>query len=474
MPAVGGRSLVAHRYGFERCKEPTMDLEELRRAVADGTVHTVALAMVDPQARLVGKRFDARFFLDHVVEEGTEACAYLVCTDVEMSPASGFARTSWDAGYGDMLLEPDLATLRPLPWEPGSVLCLANAVELGSARPVAEAPRAVLAAQRARLAERGMAAMAATELEFRLFAIPLAEARARRFSALPTATAYNVDYALGATGHLERVVGRIRREMAAAGMVVESSKGECAPGQVEIAIRYAEALTKADEHVVFREGVRQIAAEEQMAATFMAKYDEREGSSCHVHVSLWDEEGRPLFAGSDSRWVPGASRLLDHAIGGLLATMGDLALLMAPNVNSYKRYAPGTFAPTAIAWGLDNRTCAIRVVGHGASLRLEHRLPGADVNPYLALAAIIAGMLVGIEEELDPGPPLVGNGYEAATARVPLDLAEALGRFRASPFAKAAFGEEIVAHYARLAELELEAFRAAVTDWERVRGFERL
>jgi len=451
-----------------------MDIDELFELVRAGAVDTVQLAMVDPQGRLAGKRFDARFFLEHVLEEGTEACAYLVCTDVEMSPATGFARTSWEAGYGDMLLRPDLGTLRPIPWEPGSVLCLADAVELDGGALVAEAPRAVLAAQLARLADHGARALAATELEFRLFDIPLVEARERRFAALPPATAFNVDYAIGTTRHLERVVGRIRREMVAAGMVVESSKGECAPGQVEVALRYAEALAKADEHVVFREGVRAIAAQEGMAATFMAKYDEREGSSCHVHLSLWDDEGQPLFAGEGSRWIPGASRLFDHAIGGLLATMGDLALLMAPNVNSYKRYAPGTFAPTAIAWGLDNRTCAIRVVGHGRGLRFEHRLPGADVNPYLALAAIVAGIVVGLEQEIDPGPPLVGNGYEADVPRVPGDLGDAIGRFAASSVAKEAFGEEIVAHYARLGQLELEAFRQAVTDWERVRGFERL
>ncbi len=456
-----------HDAAFGRFSVPShpVRIEELREGAALGTIDTVVLAMADMQGRLQGKRLTASHFLEEVLAHGAESCNYLLAVDVDMNTVDGFAMSSWERGYGDMLLVPDLATLRPVPWQEGTAMCLADVAWLDGAEVVAS-PRQILRRQLARLAERGWRANAGTELEFMVFRDTYERAHAKGYRNLTPANLYNVDYSLLGTSRVEPLIRRIRNSMAAAEMVVEDSKGECNFGQHEINFRYADALRTADEHVIFKNGAKEIAAEEGMSISFMAKYDQREGSSCHIHFSLADDDG-PVFAREQATF--------DAFLAGQLACLRELTLLLAPNVNSYKRYAAATFAPTAVAWGEDNRTCALRVVGHGASRRFENRVGGADLNPYLALSALIASGLHGIDAGLALEPALAGNAYAAAErARVPGTLQEARELFAASAVAREAFGEEVVAHYLNAADVELAAFGAAVTDWERVRGFERL
>jgi glutamine synthetase len=445
-----------------------VELAELKEAAALGTVDTVVLAMTDMQGRLQGKRLTARHFLGEVLEHGAESCNYLLAVDVEMNTVDGYAMSSWERGYGDMLLVPDLDTLRPVPWQDGTVICLADVAWLDGSDVVAS-PRQILRRQLARLAERGWTAYAGTELEFLVFRDTYEEAWERGYRDLVPANLYNVDYSLLGTARVEPLIRRIRNDMAAAGMVVEDSKGECNFGQHEINFRYADALRTADEHAIFKNGAKEIAAAEGMSISFMAKYDQREGSSCHIHFSLADDSDPPipLFAREEA--------LFRSFLAGQLACLRELTLLLAPNVNSYKRYAATSFAPTAVAWGNDNRTCALRVVGHGPGRRFENRVGGADLNPYLALSALIASGLHGVDAGLELEPPLEGNAYAAAEReRVPRTLAEARELFAASDLAREAFGPEVVEHYVNAADVELEAFGSAVTDWERVRGFERL
>ena len=442
-----------------------MTLDELKADVASGQVDTVLLAMTDVQGRLQGKRLTARHFLDEVAAHGAEGCNYLLAVDVEMTPVEGYALASWAQGYGDFVLEPDLSTLRRVPWHEATALVLAD-VRWHDGRPVAPSPRQVLRGQLERLAERGWRASAATELEFLLFRTPYDEAWRRGYRDLEPANLYNVDYSLMGTAKVEPIIRRIRNAMAGAGLGVENSKGECNLGQHEINFRYADALTAADEHVIYKTGAKEIADQEGMAISFMAKFDEREGNSCHIHLSLQREDGSALFAEDP--------RTFEAFLAGLLETLPELTLLLAPNINSYKRFAAGSFAPTTIAWGRDNRTCALRVVGHGPATRLECRVPGADVNPYLALSALIAGGLHGVDAGLELEPPLDGNAYVADKPRVPGTLRDARDRFADGEVIGAALGEEVVAHYLHAARVELDAFDAAVTDWERVRGFERL
>src|SRR5919202_5980303 len=333
-----------------------LSVEELRAAVAEGTVDTVLLALTDVQGRLQGKRLDARHFIEDVLERGAEACTYLLATDVEMNTVGGFALTSWEQGYGDFEMVPDLDTLRLLPWQPGTALCLAD-VHWGDGSEVAPSPRQVLRRQVARLAERGLSAFAATELEFLVFLDTYEESWEKDFTGLRPANAYNVDYSVLGTARVEPLIRRIRREMTGAGLRVESSKGECNLGQHEINFAYGPVLRTADEHAIYKTGAKEIAAQEGMAITFMAKFDEREGSSCHIHLSLRRDDGSAPFADDDAAF--------DRFLAGQLACLRELTLWYAPNVNSYKRFASQSFAPTAVAWGHDNRTCALRVVGHG-------------------------------------------------------------------------------------------------------------
>jgi glutamine synthetase len=442
-----------------------MTLDELRRKVEEGTIDTVLLAITDMQGRLMGKRLHAGHFVGEVAQHGAEGCNYLLAVDVDMATVDGFAMASWERGYGDFVMRPDLATLRMVPWQEGTALCLAD-ICWHDGSDVIASPRQILRRQLARLEARGWGASAGTELEFIVFRDSYEQAYRKGYSSLEPANQFNSDYSLLATARVEPLIRRIRNSMHGAGLVVEDSKGECNLGQHEINFHYADALRTADEHVIYKNGAKEIAAEMGMAITYMAKYNEREGNSCHIHFSLSDDEG-PLFARDRATF--------EAFLAGQLAALRELTLLLAPNVNSYKRYAAGSFAPTAIAWGHDNRTCALRVVGHGPSLRFENRAGGADLNPYLALSAMIAAGLHGVEQGLELGPVFEGDAYKAdGLARLPTSLQQARELFAQSQLARDAFGEDMVAHYVNAADVELAAFGSAVTDWERIRGFERL
>ncbi|MFG3090717.1 glutamine synthetase family protein [Streptomyces antibioticus] len=450
-------------------RTPPLAVEELHALVASGEIDTVVLAFPDMQGRLQGKRFAARFFLDEVLRHGTEGCNYLLAVDTEMNTVDGYAMSSWDNGYGDFAMRPDLTTLRRVPWNAGTALVIAD-LAWNDGAPVVAAPRQVLRRQLERLAEHGLTAQVGTELEFIVFKDTYEAAWDAGYRGLTPANQYNVDYSILGTGRVEPLLRRIRNEMAGAGLTVESAKGECNPGQHEIAFRYDEALVTCDQHAIYKTGAKEIAAQEGVSLTFMAKYNEREGNSCHIHLSLTDADGRNAFAAADG----GMTDTMRHFLAGQLAALRDFSLLHAPNINSYKRFQPGSFAPTAVAWGHDNRTCALRVVGHGRSLRFENRLPGGDVNPHLAVAALVAAGLHGIERKLELPEPCTGNAYAAGLAHVPTTLREAAELWSASPLAAAAFGEDVVAHYRNMARVELDAFDAAVTDWELRRSFERL
>ncbi len=449
--------------------EPALTVAELRTGIESGAVDTVLVAIVDMQGRMQGKRFHSDFFLEDVLHHGTEGCNYLLAVDVDMNTVPGYAMSSWERGYGDFAMMPDLATLRQVPWQPGTAMVLADLTWLDGS-PVVASPRQILRRQLDRLAEHGFAAYAGTELEFCVYRDSYEDAWQRAYRDLQPANLYNVDYSLLGTSRVEPLLRRIRNQMAGAGLKPESAKGECNFGQHEIAFRYADALTTADNHSVYKLGAKEIAAQEGMSLTFMAKPNQREGNSCHIHFSLRDNGGRPVM-GDDA----GLSTVGSRVVAGLLASMREMSLLYAPNINSYKRYQPGTFAPTAVRWGVDNRTCSLRVVGHGPSMRVENRVPGGDVNPYLAIAGMVAAAVHGLENELDLEPPLGGNAYaDADAARVPTTLRDSVELWETGKLTRHAFGDEVVAHYANNARIELAAFDAAVTDWELYRGFERL
>ncbi|HZN90591.1 MAG TPA: glutamine synthetase family protein [Thermoleophilaceae bacterium] len=442
-----------------------MKLDELSKAHDDGSVDTVLLMIADMEGRLQGKRLTSQHFLGEVVEHNAEGCNYLLAVDVDMNTVDGYEMSSWARGYGDFVMVPDMDTLRPVPWHDGTVMLMADlAWEDGS--DVLASPRQILRRQLARLAERGWRATAGTELEFIVFRDSYEDAWRKAYRDLDPANLYNVDYSMLGTARVEPLIRRIRNSMMAAGLEVENSKGECNFGQHEINFHYDEALATADSHVIYKNGAKEIAAQEGMSITYMAKLDEREGNSCHIHCSLAHEGGGNVFADDE--------KTFHHFVAGQLACLRELTLFFAPHVNSYKRFVPGSFAPTAVAWGEDNRTCSMRVVGHGQGLRVENRLPGADVNPYLALAAMIAAGLHGIENELELEPAFEGNAYESDKPHVPHTMYAARDLFADSGVARAAFGQEVVDHYLNRARIELEAFEAVVTDWEKFRGFERL
>ncbi|HSD78732.1 MAG TPA: glutamine synthetase family protein [Solirubrobacteraceae bacterium] len=442
-----------------------MTLDELKADVVSGAIDTVLLALTDMQGRLQGKRLTGTHFLESVVEHGAEACNYLLAVDVDMNTVEGYEMSSWSTGYGDFELAPDLSTLARVPWQEGTAMCLAD-VRWHDGSPVVASPRQILRRQIARLAERGWKAYAGTELEFIVFKTSYDDAWRTGYRGLEPANLYNVDYSLLGTARVEPLIRRIRNAMAGAGMNVEDSKGECNLGQHEVNFLFDEVLTTCDRHVVYKNGAKEIADQMGMAVTFMAKYDEREGNSCHIHLSLRGDDGSILFEERPD--------VFDHFLAGLLAALRELTLFLAPNVNSYKRYQPASFAPTAIAWGRDNRTCAFRVVGHGAGRRVECRVPGADINPYLALSALIAAGLHGIDAGLELEPALEGNAYLSSKPRVPQTLRHAAELFAGSRVARDAFGQDVVDHYLNNARIEIDEFDAAVTDWERFRGFERL
>ena len=443
---------------------------EMERLMAAGEIDTVIVGFADMQGRLAGKRVSARLFADEVAAHGAECCNYLLATDVEMNTVDGYRMSSWESGYGDMVMAPDISTLRMIPWLPGTALVMAD-LNWVSGDPVIVAPRRILRTQLDRLAKRGLAAFVGTELEFMVFDDTYREAWAAGYRGLRKASDYNIDYAIHASTRLEPLLRDIRLGMDGAGMYCEGVKGECNAGQQEISFRYDDALVTCDNHTVYKNGAKEIADQHGKALTFMAKFDEREGNSCHIHFSLRGSDGAAVLA--DASDPLGMSSMFRSFIAGQLATMRELTLFSAPNINSYKRFAAGSFAPTAIAWGVDNRTCALRVVGAGHSMRVESRIPGGDVNQYLAVAALIAGGLHGIDSGLELPEPCAGNAYAGGAQRLPTTLAEAAGLFEHSVVAREAFGDEVVEHYLNNARVELAAFNSAVTDWERVRGFER-
>jgi glutamine synthetase len=447
-----------------------LTLEHLRVEIREGLVDTVIIAIVDMQGRLQGKRCDAEYFLSEVVAHGTEGCNYLLAVDIEMNTVEGYAMSSWERGYGDLVMVPDFSTMRHVPWQLGTAIVLAD-VKWLDGEPVVESPRQILQRQLDRLSERGWTAMVGTELEFIVFDDSYEAAWAKRYHDLQPSNQWNLDYSILGTSRVEPLLRAIRLGMRDSGMQVESAKGECNPGQQEIAFKYADALTTCDNHVIYKNGAKEIAAQHGSSLTFMAKYNEREGNSCHIHLSLREADGTPVFAGDREH---GVSEVFEQFLAGQLAALRELSYFFAPNINSYKRYQAGSFAPTAVMWGLDNRTCSLRVVGHGPSLRFENRVPGGDVNPYLAVAAMIAAGLHGIDNKLPLDPAFGGNAYETDAPRVPSSLTAAAALLAESTIARQALGDVVVDHYTNAARIEVAAFDAAVTDWERIRSFERM
>jgi glutamine synthetase len=448
-----------------------LSLESLKAKVADGSIDTVVVAMTDMQGRLTGKRIHGQFFLDEVLKHGTEGCNYLLAVDVDMNTVDGYEMSSWERGYSDFALIPDLNTLRLIPWQPGAALILADVAWLDHTDVVAS-PRQVLRKQVAELEKQGMVAMCGTELEFVVYKDSYEEAWNKGYKNLVPVNQYNVDYSILGGSRIEPLLRDIRMGMSVAGMVVESVKGECNLGQHEIAFKYSDALSNCDNHVIYKNGAKEIADQQGYALTFMAKPNEKEGNSSHIHLSFRGLNGELVMA-DDSDSEHGMSEVGRQFIAGQIAHLRELSILFAPNINSYKRYVPGSFAPTAVRWGRDNRTCALRLVGHGAGLRLENRVPGGDVNPYLAVAGIIAAGLDGIKNKLILEPAFTGNAYESDSARVPASMTEALELWENSAWVKEVFGSEVQAHYANMAKVELAAYGKAVTDWELFRNFER-
>jgi glutamine synthetase len=447
-----------------------LSMSDLVGRIDSGDIDTVIVAFTDMQGRLQGKRLHGRYFAEHVVGHGTEGCNYLLAVDIEMNTVGGYAISSWEKGYGDMEFVLDEDTIRLLTHLPATAMVQCDLV-WPDHEPVLQSPRAILKRQLDRVAERGWAAFAGTELEFIAFDTSYEDASRLGYRELTPVNQYNVDYSILGTTRVEPLLRDIRNTMYDAGLDVEGAKGECNFGQHEIGFLYADALVTADNHAVYKNVAKEIAAQRGQSITFMAKYNQREGSSCHIHLSLRGTDGSLVFWDKDAGT---RTPLYDQFVAGVLATAADFTLLYAPNINSYKRFADGSFAPTTIAWGMDNRTCAVRLVGRGAGARMENRIPGADVNPYLALAAMLAGGLHGIENELPLEDELVGNAYTSGKEQVPSTMPAAREAFVTSKVARAALGDEVVDHYVNMADVELAAYRAAVTDWELHRGFERM
>lgn len=445
--------------------------DQLRKDVADKKIDTVVIAMTDMQGRLVGKRLDANFFLSDVLKHGTEGCNYLLAVDVDMNTVPGYAMSSWERGYSDLAMMPDTNTLRYIPWQDGAALLLADVAWLDHSDVVAS-PRQILKKQIKALSDAGMKAMVGTELEFIVYNNTYEQAFNKGYKDLTPSNQYNVDYSILGGSRVEPLLRAIRLGMSGAGMNVESVKGECNFGQHEIAFKYSDALTSCDNHVIYKNGAKEIAAATGYALTFMAKPNLKEGNSSHIHLSFRGLKDEMVMA-DDKDKEHGLSDVGRAFIAGQIKHLRELSLLFAPNINSYKRYVPGSFAPTAIRWGRDNRTCALRLVGHGQSLRLENRVPGGDVNPYLAVAGIIAAGLDGIKNKLKLEPAFTGNAYDSDSPRVPATMLEAQTLWAESAWVKESFGAEVQSHYANMAQVELDAYGKTVTDWELFRNFER-
>ena len=444
---------------------------ELEAKIAKGEIDTVVVAMCDMQGRLVGKRLDAKYFLSDVLKHGTEGCNYLLAVDVDMNTVPGYAMSSWEKGYSDFAMIPDLNTLRLIPWQPGAALLLADVTWLDHSDVVAS-PRQILRKQIKALEDAGMKAMVGTELEFVVYNNTYEQAFTKGYKDLTPSNQYNVDYSILGGSRIEPLLRAIRLGMSGAGMNVESVKGECNFGQHEIAFKYSDALSSCDNHVIYKNGAKEIAAATGYALTFMAKPNQKEGNSSHIHLSFRGLKDEMVMA-DDKDKEHGLSDVGRSFIAGQIKHLRELSLLFAPNINSYKRYVPGSFAPTAIRWGRDNRTCALRLVGHNQSLRLENRVPGGDVNPYLAVAGIIAAGLDGVKNNLKLEPAYTTNAYDSDSPRVPATMLEAQTLWAQSSWVKEVFGSEVQDHYANMAQVELDAFGKAVTDWELFRNFER-
>jgi len=439
--------------------------KELEQGAADGSIDTVVVAFTDMQGRLMGKRLHANYFLDgDISEHGVEGCNYLLALEMEGDPVPGYEMASWERGYGDLRLVPDMATLRRIPWLEGTALVLADVAWLDGS-PVAPSPRQVLKRQLERAADLGYTAMFGSELEFFLLQETYEEAHAKHYQDLTPSVPYILDYHILAATYDEPFIRQVRNGMEGAGIRVETSKGEAWPGQHEINFRYADALTMADNHVIYKNGAKELAHLNGCSVTFMAKPDHTWiGSSCHIHSSLWR---------GDENQFAGESDTFKQYLAGQIAHLKELAIFVAPTINSYKRFAAGSWAPTTLAWGHDNRTCGFRIVGHGSALRTETRIPGGDVNPYLAFAALLAAGLAGIEDGLELPPPLEGNAYESDAERFPHSLREGIAALEAGTMARAALGDDVVDHYLNYARTEQELFDKAVTCYERERMFER-
>ncbi|MGD1884667.1 MAG: glutamine synthetase family protein [Paracoccaceae bacterium] len=449
-----------------------MTFDDLKARVADGSVDTVLACFVDMQGRLMGKRFHGSNFVETSYKE-THCCNYLLATDLEMATPDGYKATSWEQGYGDYVMQPDLTTIRPVPWLEGTAMVLCEILDHHTQAPVPHDPREMLKRQVARCEAMGFTPMMATELEFFLFERGFDEIRKGGFRDLTPISGYNEDYHILQTTKEEAVMRPIRNHLYAAGIPVENSKGEAEAGQEELNIRYASALDCADHHTIAKHAVKEIAWAQGHAATFLPKWDaKRVGSSSHVHQSLW-KQGEPCFyhAGADL----GMSDIMRHYVAGLIAYAPDYTFFLAPYINSYKRFAKGTFAPTKTVWSIDNRTAGFRLCGEGTKgVRVECRIGGSDLNPYLAQAAMLAAGLKGIEDKLELPPPTQGDVYEDDAAQeIPRTLRAATEILRGSTMLRAAMGDDVVDHYTRAAEWEQEEFDRAVTDWEIARGFER-
>lgn len=448
-----------------------LTFEELKAAVSDGSVDTVLACLVDMQGRLMGKRFVARHFVDSAWEE-THCCDYLLATDLEMATPDGYASTSWQSGYGDYVMKPDLNTLRPVPWLEGTAMVLCDILDHHTHEEVAHSPRAVLKKQVARLEAMGLVAMMATELEFFLFEKSFDEIRKEGFRSLEPISGYNQDYHILQTTKEEDIMRPVRNYLVAAGVPVENSKGEAETGQEELNIKYAPALETADHHTIAKHAVKEIAWQKGRAATFLSKWHRNKvGSSSHVHQSIWKDGKSAFFDANDEL---GMSALMRNYLAGLLKYAVDSTYFLAPYVNSYKRFQKGTFAPTRIIWSVDNRTAGFRLCGDGTeAVRVECRIGGSDINPYLALAAQIAAGVKGIEEALELVPPAKGDTYGGSSGMIPQNLRDAREALEGSAMLREAFGDEVIDHYCRAAGWELEEFDRVVTDYEIARGFER-
>ncbi len=441
-----------------------MTADELRALIEGGEVDTVIAALVDMQGRLMGKREHGAFFLEETMEHGLEGCGYLLATDMDNYPQPGFEISNWDRGYGDFMMKPDLSTVRRIPWHEATALVICD-VQWPDGSPVRPSPRQVLQAQVDRARAAGFEPLAASELEFYLFRESYAQAHASHYRNLTPSVPYILDYHILATSFDEPLLREMRNSMVAAGVPVESSKGEAWAGQQEINFRYGPALETADNHVVFKTGAKEIAAQHGCAVTFMAKPDHTMiGSSCHIHMSLW-RDGKNVFAGE--------SDAFKQFLAGWIKYGREIALFLAPSINSYKRFVAHSWAPTSLAWGHDNRSCGFRVVGHGSSQRVETRIPGGDVNPYLAFAALIAAGLRGIEEGLELPPAHVGSAYDADVERFPSALRDAVDALEGSAMAREALGDDVVDHYVHYGRTEQRLFDEVVTCYERERMFER-